>query len=88
MVVVLGGLVMGILLIGFTMLFAIPLMFVLLGYAVFREALTLNARAALPEAGDLAVPIPQMPPMPEATTEAAREPERPRTMVAGRGPRR
>jgi hypothetical protein len=77
MAVVLGALIFATLAGGLSMLMAIPLMFVLLGVGIVKEGRAIKRAAAL------AAPVP----MPAGIPAVAAEPERPRTMTAGRRPR-
>ena len=75
MAVVLGALIFATLAGGLSMLMAIPLMFVILGVGIVQEGRAIKRAAAAAAAG--VAPI-AMPPV--------AEPERPKTMVAGRRP--
>lgn len=74
MAVVLGALIFATLAGGLSMLMAIPLIFVLLGVGIVKEGRAIKRAAAA--AALEPVPMP-----------AAAEPERPKTMAAGRRPR-
>jgi hypothetical protein len=75
MLVVLGALIFGTLAGGLSMLMAIPLVFVILGVAVFNEGRAIKKAAA--EAVAASTPLPA----PEPAVEPASE--RPRTRAAG-----
>jgi hypothetical protein len=70
MVVVLGALIFAVLIAGFSILGAVPLMFAVLGYGLFREY---RARTGPAPTKPEAIAVPE-----------EKEPERPRVMVAGR----
>jgi hypothetical protein len=74
MAVVLGALIFATLAGGLSMLMAVPLMFVILGVGVFKEGRQIIKDAAAASAASAPIAMP------------AAEPERPRTMTAGRRP--
>jgi hypothetical protein len=77
--ILLAVLVFSALCIGFTLLMVLPIAFIWLGIAVFKEPWKVQAPAVVLER-EPAAPVVWPPPQPEAPAEV----ERPRVMVAGR----